>query len=173
MHASDWIITFRQVLSISEKQNHWVLKTSSGESRNYNDVIIAAPYHSSGINVALSNGLLAPSSSPEVPSQPYVHLHVTLLTTAALHPDPAYFGLKPGSKVPQSVLTTYEGVRLGGRAPEFNSLTYHGKVSPDREEYVVKIFSNETLSDEWLNTVFGGKVGWVLRKEVRDQFLPH
>ena len=51
--------------------------------------------------------------------------------------------------------------------PEFNSMTYHGKVAPDREEWVVKIFSNETISDEWLHKVFSGKVGWVLRKEVR------
>ena len=130
-------------------------------------MIIAAPYHTSGISVALSKGLLAPTSTPEVPLQPYVRLHVTLLTTTALHPDPVYFGLKPGSKVPSTVLTTYEGVRHGGKVPQFNSLTYHGKISfADREEYVVKIFSNETLSDEWLNTVFAGKVGWVLRKEV-------
>ncbi|EJD04227.1 uncharacterized protein FOMMEDRAFT_146234 [Fomitiporia mediterranea MF3/22] len=164
-HSGAHVYLNTSVISVTEKQHQWILKTSTGESKNYNDVIIAAPYHTSGINVALSTGLLAPASAPEVPPQPYVHLHVTLLTTTALHPDPAYFGLKPGSKVPQTILTTYEGARRGGRVPEFNSLSYHGKVSSDREEYVVKIFSNETLSDEWLKTVFGGKVGWVLRKE--------
>ncbi|KAL5535268.1 hypothetical protein ACEPAF_3362 [Sanghuangporus sanghuang] len=164
-HSGANVFLNTSVISITEKQHHWTIKTSSGESKNYNDVIIAAPYHSSGINVALSNGLLAPTSAPEVPLQPYVRLHVTLLTTTSLHPDPAYFGLRPGSNVPESILTTYEGVRHGGKVPEFNSLTYHGKISSTREEYVVKIFSNESLSDEWLNTVFGGKVGWVLRKE--------
>jgi len=92
-------------------------------------------------------------------------LHVTLLTTTAPHPDPEYFGLAQGSTVPMSVLTTYEGVRKGGKVPEFNSLTYHGKVAPSREEYVVKIFSQKRVEDEWLNRVFGSKVGWVYRKE--------
>lgn len=95
-----------------------------------------------------------------------MRLHVTLLTTTSPQPNPEYFGLKSGAKVPQSILTTYEGARNGGKEPEFNSLTYHGVIAPGRDEYVVKIFSKETLSDEWLDKVFDGKVGWVLRKEV-------
>ncbi|KAI5123737.1 hypothetical protein M0805_000330 [Coniferiporia weirii] len=153
------------VVSISEKNGAWVVKTSSGESATYNDVIIAAPFHSTGIKVTTSSSVFGPGSALEVPPQPYVHLHVTLLTTTAAHPDPAYFGLKPGAKVPQTVLTTYEGVRHGGKEPEFNSLSYHGPIAPGREEYVVKIFSKESLSDEWLRAVFGDKVGWILRKE--------
>ncbi|KAH8120483.1 Prenylcysteine lyase-domain-containing protein [Phellopilus nigrolimitatus] len=153
------------VTSIVEKEGSWIIKTSSGETKTYNDVIIAAPFHSTGIKVASRSGLFAPEASPAVPPQPYVHLHVTLLTTTAQSPDPAYFALKSGSKVPVSVLTTYEGARLGGKVPEFNSLSYHGPIAPGREEHVVKIFSKEERSDEWLNTVFGGKVGWVLRKE--------
>lgn len=148
-----------------------MLKTSNGEVNHYNDIILAAPYHQTGIKVSLASGLLSLSSAPEVPEQPYVRLHVTLLSTTAAHPNPEYFGLRPGSQVPTSILTTYEGARNGGPVPEFNSMTYHGKVSPDREEYVVKIFSKETISDEWLSKMFGGKVGWVLRKEVR--FCPH
>lgn len=62
------------------------------------------------------------------------------------------------------MLTTYEGVRHGGKAPEFNSLTYHGLIN--EEERAVKIFSQESISDEWLNDVFSGNVGWVYRKEV-------
>jgi prenylcysteine oxidase / farnesylcysteine lyase len=68
------------------------------------------------------------------------------------------------------VLTTYEGARLGGPEPEFNSLTYHGEVAPGRGEWVVKIFSDHRLSDEWLEEVFDGNVGWVHRKEVRFLF---
>jgi prenylcysteine oxidase / farnesylcysteine lyase len=68
------------------------------------------------------------------------------------------------------VLTTYNGVREGGKEPEFNSLSYHGYVTkgvdgvPD--EWSVKIFSKERISDEWLDKIFMGKVGWVHRKEV-------
>lgn len=164
-------LTSLKVTSLTEKADHWVLKTADGESKHYNDIILAAPYHQSGIKVSLASSLLSLSPAPEVPEQPYVHLHVTLLTTTAPHPDPEYFGLKPGSKVPNSILTTYEGARNGGPIPEFNSLTYHGKVSPDRDEYVVKIFSSETITDEWLNKVFGGKVGWVHRKLVRTFYL--
>jgi len=66
------------------------------------------------------------------------------------------------------VLTTHDGFVNGGRDPEFNSLTYHGKVAGHDgrpEEHLVKIFSSRTLDDTWLRQMFG-KVGWVLRKEV-------
>lgn len=35
----------------------------------------------------------------------------------------------------------------------------------DQEEWSVKIFSKQRISDEWLSTVFD-HVGWVHRKEV-------
>lgn len=62
------------------------------------------------------------------------------------------------------LLTTRANARLGGKEPEFNSLSYHGKVSDD--EWAVKIFSKERISDEWLSKTFLGQVGWVHRKEV-------
>jgi prenylcysteine oxidase/farnesylcysteine lyase len=68
------------------------------------------------------------------------------------------------------VLTTYEGVRKGGKEPEFNSLSYHGYATkgiggvPD--QWSVKIFSKARISDDWLDKVFMGQVGWVHRKEV-------
>lgn len=95
-----------------------------------------------------------------------MHLHVTLLATTAEHPSAEYFGLKQGEKAPRTVLTTATRVREGGKEPEFNSLSYHGSVAPGRKEQVVKIFSKETLNDEWLRTMFDGQVDWVLRKEV-------
>lgn len=40
------------------------------------------------------------------------------------------------------------------------------------DEWTVKIFSQQRISDEWLANVFGeGKVGWVYRKEVRFLFF--
>lgn len=139
------------------------------QPRAYRSVILAAPFHQT--NIDFKAAALAP-----VPEQPYVHLHVTLLSTSSPSPNATYFNLAPGTKAPTTLLTTYEGVRVrGGAEPEFNSLTYHGPVrGQDGEarvnvfgdkEWVVKIFSKARLSDEWLETLFEGKVGWVLRKE--------
>ena len=145
----------------------WTVVTKE-ERRDYDAVVIAAPYHTSHIS-------LPADLSSLIPPQPYIHLHVTLLATTAATPNPVYFGEKPGSKTPTLVLTTYEGVRRGGKAPEFNSLTYMGKAQSTKngthdgqetDEWVVKIFSMERISDEWLATMFQNQVGWVLRKEV-------
>ncbi|KII86384.1 hypothetical protein PLICRDRAFT_164925 [Plicaturopsis crispa FD-325 SS-3] len=140
----------------------WTVRSDTLGAVNYKAVIIAAPYHSTGIS-------LSPALAAQIPPQPYVHLHVTLLTTSAPYPNPAYFGLKANAATPTAILTTYEGVREGGKEPEFNSLTYHGpvhKVTEDGErEWVVKIFSKQRLEDAWLEEIFQGKVGWVYRKE--------
>jgi prenylcysteine oxidase/farnesylcysteine lyase len=139
----------------------WTVRTDRG-SEDYEAVIIAAPIHSTGIS-------LPSAISSRIPKQPYVHLHVTLLATTSPRPNPEYFSLSPSSKVPSMVLTTYEGVRNGGKEPEFNSLSYHGYITkgvdgvPD--QWSVKIFSKERISDEWLDKMFMGQVGWVYRKE--------
>lgn len=61
------------------------------------------------------------------------------------------------------LLTSYDGVRQGRKAPEFNSISYHGKIS--EEEWIVKIFSEVPVEDHWLNSVFSGNVGWIHRTE--------
>lgn len=140
--------------------------------RQYTAVIIAAPFHSTSIDLSLT------TAAPVIPPQPYVHLHVTLLSTPNPFPRTRFFGLKDNDKVPTSVLTTYEGVRQGGESvePEFNSMTYHGKIktrdgvpantsADGGEEWSVKIFSTKKLEDRWLRRAFG-KIGWVYRKEV-------
>lgn len=79
------------------------------------------------------------------------------------------------------VLTSWESVRSkeDSKAPEFNSLSYHGKIKgqdglpanitredgTSGEEWSVKIFSTQRVDDRWLRRAFG-KVGWVHRKEV-------
>ncbi|KAI0271577.1 FAD/NAD-P-binding domain-containing protein [Gloeopeniophorella convolvens] len=154
------------VTSISRRSDAWSVTTSK-KSRDYDAVILAAPYHTSGI-------ALAPALSSAIPQQPYIRLHVTLLSTTAETPNPEYFGLKAGAKAPTTVLTTLDGARRGGVAPEFNSLTYHGPVKLAKnedhdirstDEWVVKIFSMEPVSDEWLANMFQNQVSWVLRKE--------
>ena len=152
-----------QVKSIKWNDNTetWTVKGADGPV-GYKAVILAAPFHSAAISIPDSVSVL-------IPEQPYVHLHVTLLTTTALHPNPAYFGLPPTEKIATSILTTSKGLRGGGKEPEFNSLTYHGHIIHDGiTEHVVKIFSKQRISDEWLATVFSDQVGWVLRKEVRN-----
>lgn len=62
------------------------------------------------------------------------------------------------------MLTTDENKRQGGKGPEFNSISYHGKAG--QNEWAVKIFSEEKVSDEWLEKIFPGSVTWVFRKEV-------
>lgn len=161
-----------QVLTITATSTGgWSIKTlDSEDEKTYDDVIIAAPFHQTGITIQPSMWSFTKQNIATIPKQPYVHLHVTLLSTTAPHPDPEYFGLKPGDAVPQTILTTYEGVRKGGKEPEFNSLTYHGLTAPGRDEWVVKIFSMQEISDDWLARVFDGQVGWVHRKEVSCMF---
>ncbi|KAN0138475.1 Prenylcysteine lyase domain containing protein [Lactarius tabidus] len=155
-----------EVVGIQRRSdNGWTVVTRD-ERRDYDAVIIAAPYHSSRISL--------PDDLPSIPDQPYIHLHVTLLTTTATTPDPEYFGFKPSDKIPTTILTSLDGVRHGGKAPEFNSLTYHGQAkiagnethdAQGTGEWSVKIFSMEPISDDWLAKVFQEQVGWVFRKE--------
>jgi prenylcysteine oxidase / farnesylcysteine lyase len=150
----------------------WTLATEAGNTAEYDHVILAAPYHFSNINISMP--ALSPNAlGPLVPPQPYVHLHVTLLTTKSPHARPRYFNL-PEDKttgIPTMMLTTHDAVRTRGTPePEFNSLSYHGRVrnadgTPTSSgEWVVKIFSKERVKDEWLTDVFG-HVGWVYRQE--------
>ena len=120
-------------------------------------MILAAPFHSTNID-------LPSSLAEQIPEQPYVHLHVTLLSTTSTTPNPEYFGLPQSSPVPRVILTTNQGKKAGGVGPEFNSLSYHGLVREG--EWAVKIFSDHELSDAWLNKLFSDKIGWVYRKEV-------
>lgn len=144
----------------------WSVRTSSG-TEVYRGVILAAPFHQTGISI--------PSELAEqIPPQPYVRLHVTLLTTRDERMKASYFGLTSSDHIPQTILTTSEGVLAGGLEPEFNSLSYHSHTRKmnetghfnDQEEWNVKIFSKQRISDEWLSEVFD-HVSWVYRKEVR------
>lgn len=144
----------------------WTVRTSSG-TETYRDVLLAAPFHQTGITVS-------PELADQIPLQPYVHLHVTLLTTRDDTVKANYLGVSPGNYIPKSILTT----QSGGIEPEFNSLSYHGRVRKtnetghlsDQDEWNVKIFSKHRISDEWLSKAFD-HVGWVYRKEVSVHVL--
>jgi prenylcysteine oxidase/farnesylcysteine lyase len=141
-----------------DNSQYWTVRSKRGQHA-YKSIILAAPIHQTGIKFSFAHN---------VPPQPYVHLHVTLLTTTLPTPSPEYF--KQKSDIPPMMLTTYEGVRSGGAEPEFNSLSYHGLVKggPNEEgrpkEWTVKIFSKKKVSDAWLKKIFPGSVTWVHRK---------
>ena len=69
----------------------------------YDAVIIATPWHNADITL-----LNTPS---RVKGKPFVHLHVTLLTTSRPYPNPEYFGLGAQDVVPTTILTSSESVR--------------------------------------------------------------
>ncbi|KAI0354058.1 FAD/NAD(P)-binding domain-containing protein [Trametes cingulata] len=169
-NASVYLNTTVNAISHYHSSGPWLVKSSAfDQPRLYRSVILAAPFHQTKINFKAAS--LAP-----VPQQPYVRLHVTLLSTSSPTPNATYFNLGHGAKAPTTLLTTYEGVRVrGGAEPEFNSLTYHGPLRGKdgalrtnafgEQEWVVKIFSKQRIEDVWLQQMFEGNVGWVLRKE--------
>ncbi|KAJ7596706.1 Prenylcysteine lyase-domain-containing protein [Mycena floridula] len=146
--------TVQSIIPKSSGSHHWRIESDKG-TKNYKAVILALPFHSSGIN-------LPSSLSSQIPVQKYVRLHVTLLTTTSPTMNPAILNLSEKTRVPRMLLTTYDGARNGGKEPEFNSISYHGLVREN--EWFVKIFSKERVSDEWLHKAFD-QVGWVHRKE--------
>jgi prenylcysteine oxidase/farnesylcysteine lyase len=139
----------------------WHVGIKGGEEETYDAVVLAAPYRSTKIEIE------APELDLEAafPRVDYVHLHVTLLATTAEHPEATYFfpGAAPGTKVPQTILTTSSGPVK----PEFNSVSYHETIKHHgKTERIVKIFSMTQVDDAWLEKLFGaGTVGWVYRKE--------
>ena len=93
---------------------------------------------------------------------------MTLLTTTSSRPLASFFGLPDSTVIPRTILTSGSTHRHDKEAPlpDFQSISYHGQLFEGSEEYVVKIFSFDRKSDEWLERVFGkGQVGWVERKE--------
>lgn len=130
-------------------------------------MIMAAPFAQMDIQVL---------NSPfpfHLPSQPYVHLHVTFVITNATHPLPSYFNLPPTSKVPISIFSTFDSPESYLNPARFNSLNYMKVLQPstsakfgEGDWHVVKFFSSSPLSTSFLQTVFGEtEVGKVWSKE--------
>ncbi|KZV76911.1 FAD/NAD(P)-binding domain-containing protein [Peniophora sp. CONT] len=147
LYLKDKVSTVKKV-----NADTWLLRSSSG-TRRYNTIILAAPAPLAGLELP----------GEELPPVDYVNLHTTLFATTAPHADPEYFGYKPGSKVPETILTAK------GDA-EFNSMTYHGRLKDadgvplEPPQWVVKIFSMEKVEDAWIEKLFGHEVTWVYRK---------
>lgn len=151
-----------EVTKLVQTERGWRLHSlgAGPKQKSYDAIILAAPH-------AASNIQLEPSTLPSLSSLPnveYVNLHVTILTTTAPAPQASFFNLESGTTIPTVILTA------GTAASEsrFNSLSYLREVRPGQGgEWVVKIFSKEEISEEFLAAAFGkGKVGWVYRKLV-------
>jgi prenylcysteine oxidase/farnesylcysteine lyase len=157
----------------SDDLRKWYIHTNETESSTpsppFDAVIFAAPWHGAlaSLRTQIQTDTVLDRIDRAIPPQPYVHLHVTLLTTTSVHPQGRFFGMDDDAAVPTTVITSAETSRnTGSTSPDFQSITYHGRVAPDSDEWVVKIFSLERRSDEWLGEVFGkDNIGWVLRKE--------
>ena len=158
------------------KRARWQVQSSAGND-TFDAVILAAPFHQTGIRLAHSG------AAARVPEQAYVPLVVTFVLTSSAQPRPEYFGLKPGARTPTSVFATFD--TASAAKPAFNSLSYLKQLSAavaerltDRlrdeggdwpagtEWHVVKLFSSASLSDALLEDVFGaGAVGKTVEKE--------
>ncbi|KAF8898344.1 Prenylcysteine lyase-domain-containing protein [Infundibulicybe gibba] len=140
----------------SANTDQWTILSGRGTTE-YDAVILAAPYHSTRI-------LFPPNIVSQQPQRHYVHLHVTLIATTSESFNPSYFASNL-SYIPRTMLTTNKNAKHGGKAPEFNSISYYSLVRDG--EWVVKIFSKEYISNEFLNKIFSSPeaVKWVQRKE--------
>ncbi|EIW73268.1 hypothetical protein M231_03632 [Tremella mesenterica] len=133
----------------------------SASSESFDQIFFAAPWHSSPINKDLQSQFHEP-----IPTQKYVHLHVTLIGTTRRHASPEFFGLPSTTTIPSTILTTGHTSRNDNTPPPlFQSITWHGETAPGSGEYVVKIFSLTYLKESILSELLGEEPTWVLRKE--------
>lgn len=143
------------ISKLSENSNTYNLTLSSGASSTFDEIILAAPYQYSNLNISP-----APKHVPD--EIPYMALHTTLFASPYLL-DPAAFNLSPGTPVPQFVLTTLrpdEPPADNAGSPGFYSISMHASfINPYtpslRVEYVYKIFSPMAITSSFLSHIFG------------------
>ncbi|KIJ33713.1 hypothetical protein M422DRAFT_264331 [Sphaerobolus stellatus SS14] len=76
-----------EVKSLTKLSKQWLLTTSHGTPHLFDSVILAVRFHLS--NITTPHTLHTP-----IPPQPYIHLHVKLLTTSSSMPKSSYFHLR-------------------------------------------------------------------------------
>lgn len=126
----------------------------------FDNVIIATPYQFSDIKAP------AEVLQTTIDEIPYVKLHVTLFASPfAIRPE--FLGLKPGSKVPTTVLTTYAPAEDGtsghegvGKTGFFSISTLRAVTNPHtgKQELLYKIFSPTEVTPEFLSSLLGVEV---------------
>lgn len=129
-----------KVISLSQLDGHpatWeVTSIASDEihSAIYDVVVLASPYHQSGISI------ISPAFVKAIPPQAYSHLHVTLVITNATAPQACFFNPHWACQdpAPTTVLSTFAPFEQGKSKvkPKINSLNYLREVAEG--EYAVK-----------------------------------
>ncbi|KAI8211416.1 hypothetical protein K4K53_000644 [Colletotrichum sp. SAR 10_77] len=126
----------------------------------FDNVVIATPWQYSDISVAED---LFQHKIDEIP---YVKLHVTLFASP-FRLSPEYFGMEPGSKAPDTVLTTLNpadeakaGTEGAGKAGFYSISTLRTATNPEtlKDEFIYKIFSPKQVTAEFLSQLLGVKV---------------
>ncbi|KAJ3947604.1 hypothetical protein N0V92_013190 [Colletotrichum tropicale] len=126
----------------------------------FDNVVIATPWQYSDISVAED---LFQHKIDEIP---YVKLHVTLFASP-FRLSPEYFGMEPGSKAPDTVLTTLNpadeakaGAEGAGKAGFYSISTLRTATNPEtlKDEFIYKIFSPKQVTAEFLSQLLGVKV---------------
>ncbi|EGF97645.1 uncharacterized protein MELLADRAFT_79816 [Melampsora larici-populina 98AG31] len=152
----------KYTISYRDANNH----SLTSESGPFDAVIIAAPFHQTGIEFDTAD------VSSKIPNQPYVHLHVTFVITNATTPSGKFFGLPAEEEMPKTIYSTMMRNVLGkGQRPIFNSLSYLRNMGPKvgviGDLHIVKLFSEATLSTETLGEIFNlpQNLIWVKRIE--------
>ncbi|GAA5932145.1 hypothetical protein JCM3775_004250 [Rhodotorula graminis] len=147
------------------KRAQWVVKTTSGVGGGtYDAVILAAPFHQSGIQVVNS------VAASLIPKQAYIKLFVTFIITNASTPQPSYFDLPPDTHMPNEIFGTF--TTPSRHKPTFSSLNYLkplpaalGARFGEGTFHVVKMFSSRSLEPEMLDALYGrGNVAKVVDK---------
>ncbi|KKA30303.1 hypothetical protein TD95_005368 [Thielaviopsis punctulata] len=151
-------LTTRYTLSTTDFSNSAL--HNMADDTMYDEVIIAAPFQFSNIEVA-DDMFLQP-----IDQIPYMKLHVTLFATP-LRLSSAYFGLKEGEETPSVVLTTLHpsdttkpGPKGAGKAGFYSISILRQAMNPQtgEMEYLWKIFSPEVVTPEFLSEILGAKV---------------
>ncbi|PSR88704.1 hypothetical protein BD289DRAFT_452635 [Coniella lustricola] len=145
----------------------YLINTKSADSEQetpvgvpFDNVIIATPYQFSDIKAP------AEVLQTTIDEIPYVKLHVTLFASPFTI-SPEFLGLKAGSKVPTTVLTTYAPTEDGtsgeegvGKTGFFSVSTLRAITNPNtgKQELLYKIFSPSEVTAEFLSSLLGVQV---------------
>ena len=137
---------------VQHSTTSWTSSRDDNHSSIFDDVVIATPLKHSRIS-------LVPGLPPILEDVEYVHLQVTLLTSPHKI-DPSYFDLEPGTETPEVILTTLSDCRAN-QLPFFSismlQKVVNPQISPPRQEYAYKIFSDKAPSFNFLYRLFGNQ----------------
>lgn len=156
-----YVLTYREL----EDKSKTHLKSST-DSQPFDAVILAAPYYQTDITI------LSPNPSTQIPSQPFVKLHVTFIVTNATAPSGQLFNRPENEFMARSIYSTMmKSVLANGQRPLFNSLNYLKKLGSKEgvvgDLYIVKIFSEALMPTDTLSKLFGSSENliWIKRIE--------